>query len=144
MTSRDDTETLPPPPKTRQERPEFASKRITHPPEDGVQPFVGDVGNSRDEEKDVRAVTWHALRHTFASRLVVAGVDLRTVQELGGWKTLSMVQRYAHMSPGHLTAAVEKIVAAPTGLGPRIVSAAGLRENFDSAATASRKLEVRH
>ncbi len=45
-------------------------------------------------------VTWHALRHTFASRLVAAGVDLRTVQELGGWRTLSMVQRYAHLSPG--------------------------------------------
>src|SRR2546425_12648401 len=57
MTSRDDTETLPPPPKTRQERPEFASKRITHPPEDGVQPFVGDVGNSRDE--DERAAEKH-------------------------------------------------------------------------------------
>jgi len=35
--------------------------------------------------------TWHSNRHTFASRLVMAGVDLRTVQELGGWKTLSMV-----------------------------------------------------
>jgi integrase len=58
-------------------------------------------------------VTWHALRHTFASRLVAAGVDLRTVQELGGWKTLSMFQRYAHPSPGHLVAAVEKIVVVP-------------------------------
>jgi site-specific recombinase XerD len=47
-------------------------------------------------------VTWHSLRHTFASRLVVAGVDLRTVQELGGWRTLSMVQRYAHLAPDHL------------------------------------------
>jgi integrase len=35
-------------------------------------------------------VTWHALRHTFASRLVAAGVDLRAVQELGGWKTLNL------------------------------------------------------
>jgi len=51
--------------------------------------------------------TWHGNRHTFASRLVMAGVDLRTVQELGGWKTLSMVQRYAHLARGHLAAAVE-------------------------------------
>ena len=34
---------------------------------------------------------WHSNRHTFASRLVMAGVDLRTVQELGGWKTAAMV-----------------------------------------------------
>jgi site-specific recombinase XerD len=56
--------------------------------------------------------TWHSNRHSFASRLVTAGVDLRTVQELGGWKTLSMVQRYAHLAPSHLAAAVERLVPA--------------------------------
>ena len=54
--------------------------------------------------------TWHSNRHSFASRLVMAGVDLRTVQELGGWKTLGMVQRYAHLAPSHLQAAVERLV----------------------------------
>jgi len=39
----------------------------------------------------------------------MAGVDLPTVQKLGGWKTLDMVLRYAHLSPNHLDAAVEKI-----------------------------------
>jgi integrase len=52
-------------------------------------------------------VTPHTLRHTFASRLVMQGVDLRTVQELGGWKSLNMVQRYAHLSPDHKQKAVE-------------------------------------
>src|SRR5438309_4820534 len=33
---------------------------------------------------------WNDNRHTFASRLVMAGLDLRAVQQLGGWKTLSM------------------------------------------------------
>jgi hypothetical protein len=40
----------------------------------------------------------------------MAGVDLRTVQALGGWKTFSMVQRYAHLSPAHLHAAVERLI----------------------------------
>src|SRR5436309_5193671 len=87
-----------------------------------------------DEAARLDGVTWHALRHTFASRLVAAGVDLRTVQELGGWKTLSMVQRYAHLSPGHLTAAGEKIVAVPAA-ATRAASTVELREIFDSAVT---------
>ncbi len=57
--------------------------------------------------------TWHGNRHTFASRLVMAGVDLRTVQELGGWRTLAMVQRYAHLAPRHLQDAVERLVTMP-------------------------------
>jgi integrase len=53
-----------------------------------------------EEAANLDEVTWHALRHTFASRLVAAGVDLRSVEELGGWRTLSMVQRYAHHRRG--------------------------------------------
>lgn len=53
--------------------------------------------------------TPHVLRHTFASRLAMAGVDLRTIQELAGWETLSMVMRYAHLSQGHKSEAVERI-----------------------------------
>jgi integrase len=52
-------------------------------------------------------VTPHVLRHTFASRLVMRGADLRTVQELGGWKSLAMVQRYAHLSNQHKQQAIE-------------------------------------
>lgn len=69
--------------------------------------------------------TWHGLRHTFASRLVMNGVDLLTVKELGGWLTLAMVQRYAHLAPEHLRAAVEGLVRGP-GEGKQ------LRENFES------------
>jgi integrase len=60
------------------------------------------------------AVTVHTTRHTFGSRLVETGVDLRMVQELGGWKTLAMVLRYAHVSPGRKAEAVEGLVRHST------------------------------
>jgi integrase len=53
---------------------------------------------------------FHDLRHTFASRLVRAGVDLKSVKELGGWRSLVMVERYAHLSPEHLHRAIERLV----------------------------------
>lgn len=56
-------------------------------------------------------VTPHVLRHTFASRLAMAGVDLRTIQELGGWSDLNMVKRYSHLSPSHKAEAVERLAA---------------------------------
>jgi site-specific recombinase XerD len=40
----------------------------------------------------------------------MAGVDLRTVQELGGWRPLMMVQRYEHLAPDHLQQAVARLV----------------------------------
>ena len=67
------------------------------------------------ETGHLEGYTWHGNRHTFASRLVMAGVDLRTVQQLGGWQSLAMVQRYAHLAPDHLRAAVERLVQAPEG-----------------------------
>jgi integrase len=78
-------------------------------------------------------VSPHVLRHTFASRLAMAGVDSRTIQELGGWRSLAMVERYTHLSPTHKAAAVERIAspefpnaiptAAASGRGRRAVSA---------------------
>jgi integrase len=52
---------------------------------------------------------FHDLRHTFASRLAMEGVDLLTIKELGGWKSLAMVQRYAHLSPSHRSTAIERL-----------------------------------
>lgn len=48
----------------------------------------------------------HALRHTFASRLVQRGVAIQVVQQLLGHKDIKMTMRYAHLSPSNLTAAI--------------------------------------
>jgi site-specific recombinase XerD len=48
---------------------------------------------ARKDASRLDGYTWHCNRHTFASRLVMAGVDLRSVQDLGGWRSLAMVQR---------------------------------------------------
>jgi hypothetical protein len=52
------------------------------------------------EEANLQEYTRHCNPHTFASRLVMAGVDLRTVAELPGHRTLQVVVRYAHLAPG--------------------------------------------
>jgi integrase len=57
----------------------------------------------------LRNSTWHDLRHTFASRLVMADVDIRTVAELMGHKSIQMTMRDAHLAPEHKRVAVERL-----------------------------------
>lgn len=61
------------------------------------------------EAAGIENFTWHCLRHTFASRLIMSGADLRTVAELLRDKTLAMVMRYAHLAPDYQLAAVERM-----------------------------------
>ncbi len=53
--------------------------------------------------------TFHDLRHTFASRLVMSGVDLPTVKDLMGHKNINMTLRYSHLSSEHKRSAVGKL-----------------------------------
>lgn len=57
----------------------------------------------------IEDIRFHDLRHIFASYLIMDGVDLKTVQELLGHKTIRMTLRYTHLSPAHKKTAIEKI-----------------------------------
>ena len=58
---------------------------------------------------NIKNFRWHDLRHTFASRLVTNGKDIRTIQMLMGHKTISVTLRYAHCAPTHQLAAVQSL-----------------------------------
>jgi len=87
----------------------------------------------RDAGRDasrLEGYTWHGNRHTFASRLTMAGVHPLTLKELGGWRSLRMVERYAHLAPEHLANAVEQFVAKPE-------SASELARNLPDAVSGT-------
>lgn len=62
--------------------------------------------------RDPMGITYHTLRHTFASWLVMGGTDLKTVATLLGHSTTRMVETtYSHLAPDHKRRAVERLGA---------------------------------
>ncbi len=79
-------------------------------------------------------VTWHTLRHTFASRLAMNGQTESTIAALLRHSNTALVQRYAHLSPSHLKAAVEGVAAFGKGQ-PRASEASGYAEKEGPVST---------
>lgn len=61
------------------------------------------------EAAGIEDLRFHDLRHTFCSRLVMAGIQLRTVQELAGHQSYETTLRYAHLSPEHVRSAIKAL-----------------------------------
>lgn len=68
------------------------------------------------EKAGLRRVTWHVLRHSFASHLVMRGVPLKAVQELLGHASMEMTMRYAHLAPEVRSHAVD-VLDQPVEMG---------------------------
>jgi len=65
---------------------------------------------------------FHDMRHTFASHAVMAGVDLRTLQEILGHQSYQMTLRYAHLAKDHVMKAVHSVsLGAPEVVGEKII-----------------------
>lgn len=66
-------------------------------------PLASLPGRAALRRAGIENFRFHDLRHTWASWLVQSGVPLSALQEMGGWESIEMVQRYAHLAPNHLT-----------------------------------------
>ncbi|MDA8384319.1 MAG: site-specific integrase [Betaproteobacteria bacterium] len=65
---------------------------------------------------------WHDLRHTWATWQRQAGTPTHELQRLGGWRTGSMVERYAHLAPDHLALAAARLDNVIPGYDPATVT----------------------
>ena len=61
----------------------------------------------------IKHLTFHEMRHTFASHLVMNGTDLPSIQALMGHADIKTTMRYSHLAPEHLHKAVHKLYLVP-------------------------------
>jgi len=88
--------------------------------------------------------SWHCNQHTFASRLVMAGVDIRTVAELMGHSGIQMTMRYAHLTPQHNRSAVDQLVsAAPAVVANPVLGEIEVMTKSVTSRTANSRIRSR-
>jgi integrase len=73
------------------------------------------------ERVGIENFRWHDLRHTWASWHIQEGTPLHVLQELGGWSTPEMVQKYAHLSSEHLAQWVDRRPVVLAEKSPKVV-----------------------
>lgn len=71
--------------------------------------------NTALKRAGIQDFRFHDLRHTFATHLVMSGVDITMVSRLLGHKSLTMTLRYSHLEPAHMIKAVDVLDTALTG-----------------------------
>lgn len=94
----------------------FVHTKAGRRPDGSVTPAVrkmrvddGRAWKSACKRAGVEDFRFHDLRHTWASWLIQSGVPLSVLQEMGGWESIEMVRRYAHLAPNHLTEHAKQI-----------------------------------
>lgn len=83
---------------------------------DSAQNWVTHRFTEIRDHAGLKDVTAHTLRHTFASRLVMRGVDIFRVQRLMGHADIRMTMRYAHLAPSYLGDAIKVLEPAPANV----------------------------
>lgn len=76
---------------------------------DTYQRIIDKLGFNDGVTDPRQKIVFHTLRHTYASKLVMKGVDLYTTQKLMGHKSSQMMRRYAHLAPEYLQKAVNML-----------------------------------
>lgn len=76
-----------------------------------VDNFYGRLYLPAVKQAGLEGVTWHTLRHTFASRLAMSGQTPSTIAALLRHSGINLVARYAHLDPSHLKSAVEGVAS---------------------------------
>lgn len=94
----------------------FVHTKAGRRPDGSVTPEVrkmrvddGRAWKSACKRAGIEDFRFHDLRHTWASWLIQSGVPLSVLQEMGGWESIEMVRRYAHLAPNHLTEHAKQI-----------------------------------
>ena len=80
------------------------------------------------------AVSHHVCRHTGATNMIRDGASLRAVQVIGGWKSLRMVERYAHVTDAELHRAVKLAGLHATGTNTGTVDSGSHKQAVDVSA----------